>query len=81
LPSVIDADDIATLSPDVIATELSTILDAEVPTVNPDIIKVVPSDLYRLAVAAVPVATAVPLVIAFNVSVPLLVLMLTHKLM
>jgi hypothetical protein len=45
--------------------------DPDVPTVKPDKTIVVPSDLYSVALVTVPVAIAVPEVMAFNVSTPL----------
>ena len=70
MPSVIVAELIDTLSPVVIDTEVKFIFEADVPTVKPDNTIVVPSDLYSVALVTVPVATAVPAVMAFNVSTP-----------
>ena len=61
---------IATLSPVEIATDDKLMFEADVPTVKPDNTTVVPSDLYSVALVTVPVATAVPAVIAFSVSTP-----------
>ena len=61
---------IATLSPVEIATDDKLMFEADVPTVKPDNTTVVPSDLYSVALVTVPVATAVPAVMAFNVNTP-----------
>ena len=64
------ADEIDTLSPEVMPVLERLMFEPDVPTVSPEMTRVVPSDLYRLALFAVPVAPAVPDVMALSVKTP-----------